>query len=850
MGPGVSPVIENPSVGKDAPAERTAPIVTMQGSCCLNIQARDETADTVTEDVQAEVTQFVGNAVGESDIQTNSDPEVLTDIYTPSFELSSFLSRPVRIAQYSIPQGESVATLRTIQPWYAFFNDATIKKKLDNYAYLRCNLHVEIVINSTSFIYGAYMASYQPMMNFTGHQRYNTGILSTDGKIRVPLSQRQNVVIKSHTSEGGILELPFLWHKNMLNITSAQDLKDFGEITLVPYAPFAAANASATGNVGVTVYAWATNVNLAGQTISLAVQGDEYSTGPISRPASIVAGIGRRLEDVPVIGKFATAVSWGASAVSKIASLFGFTNVPVIENSMPLKNVPFHGFASAQIAGPIEKLTIDPKNELTVDPSIVGEPSTDDLAIPNLVTRESFLRAITWQQSDLADATLAAINVCPTVCQTGTSSGGYTWYADTPMGNAARLFTNWRGDIEIIMRVVASSYHTGRLRVSFDPLGNVPTSTSSTQIQTKIVDIGETCEYVFTVPYMQPTPWMLLPSLVRTDFGDRADAAGYDTDVHNGKFTVSVLNPLTAPVTTADVTLLFFIRGTPSLELANPSDVPYDASVLQPQGKEIVLGELTQAPKERYLLNFGEEIRSVRLLMRRHAQVLRSVYSDAAPPANPFILKLWQNYGLYPPEYGYLSSGTDWLAGRSSTKGVITPASTFNATFAATTPYSWMSTCFVGQRGSMMYGVNFIGPEANGFRAYRWNYPRTAISGTEKLARSTGSSLMASGASTSPSGNTGMTLLNQKTQTGMEFLVPFMNKFLFVSTDPKYRVVGAAFDDSANNTFTVETEHLMAASTNFLGFTDLYSCVGPDFTLIKFLSVPIRYTYTMPAPAA
>ncbi len=853
MSPSASGVIGGPEGGKapqtsEMPA--TATIVSARGACCFQIQARDELADVGTEDVQAEVTQFVGNATAETDAQVNSDPEVLTDIYTPSFELGNFLKRPVRVAQYSIPQGEATNNFRVIQPWFSFFNDTAIKKKLDNYAYMRCKLHVEIVINSTPFIYGAYMASYQPMINFSGHQQYNTGLLSTDARVRVPMSQRQNVMIKSHTNEGGVLELPFLWHQNMIAITSAQDLKDLGEITLFPMAPFAAANSGATGNVGVTVYAWASDVQLAGQTTTLALQSDEYSAGPISRPASIVAGIGRRLSDVPVIGKFATAVSWGASAVSKIASLFGFTNVPVIENSMPFKNVPFHGFASAQIAGPIEKLTIDPKNELTVDPSIVGEPSTDELVIATMVQKPSFLRAITWQQSDLSDALLFTANVSPTICQTGVTSGGYSWYCDTPMGNVGRLFSNWRGDIEVIMKVVASSYHTGRLRVSFDPLGNLPTSTSSTTIQTKIVDIGETDEFVFRIPYMQPTAWKLLQSSVTPDFADRAAVTGYDTDVHNGLFTVSVLNALTAPVTTANVTLLFFLRGTDTVEFANPSDVPYFASTLEPQSKEIALGDTTPAPQERYLLNFGEEIRSVRTLMRRHALLQRvNFWSTAGTAAH--VDMVWQNFGLYPPEYGYNPSGSGYLAGRNQTKGVITPANTYDVNFACTTPYTWMSTCFVGQRGSMMYAANWLGDETPSWKAYRWNYPRTSVSGQGQYDRSTAGNQVAWGAWRNVSGNTGMSLVNQKTQTGLEFLVPFMNKFAFVSTNPKYRVVGATFDDSANNTFTIETTRWFNnAAEKSTGALDLYGCVGPDFMPVHFLSVPVRFTYSMPQPVA
>ena len=85
-------------------------------------------------------------------------------------DLKEFLARPVRISSFAWSESDVTGTKTSIDPWSLFLNTAIIKKKLDNYAFLRGNLHVEFVVNASPFYYGLMMASYQPLPNFTGSQ--------------------------------------------------------------------------------------------------------------------------------------------------------------------------------------------------------------------------------------------------------------------------------------------------------------------------------------------------------------------------------------------------------------------------------------------------------------------------------------------------------------------------------------------------------------------------------------------------------------------------------------------------------------------------------------------------------
>jgi hypothetical protein len=831
----------------------------MKGACCLQLQS-DE-IDRPTEEKTAEVTQFIGTAVGETDDMPAADPVSVTEVYTPNWELATFLNRPVRLATYDLALGEVSTLYRTLDPWSLFLGNTAIKKKLDNYSYLRGNLHVEVVVNATPFIYGMYMLSYRPMKNFTAFQDYTTGTFAAQTNSRVPHSQRQNIRIVPHRNAGGTMVLPFLWHENMLRITSATDVADMGQLVLQSIAPLRAANATATGPISLQIYGWMESVSLAGQTAKLALQSGEFGTGPVSRPASQVAAAASMLSSMPVIGKFASVVSAGASAVSAVASVFGYTNVPVIDSSQPVKNTPFHGMASAQIAAPIEKLCLDPKACLTTDPSFLGLSSDDDLAISSFAQRESLLNVSTWTTADLTDTSIFSFNVTPTLCRADTV-GPRPTLLDTPMGSMSRLFTNWRGDIKFTFRVYASQYHQGRLRLSYDPSGGNASADTSTVIQTAIIDIQDDDEFVVTIPYMAPTTFLLTRTSLTSDYSTHGVATTYNPDFHNGRLYLEVLNPLTAPSSTADVSVAAYVQASDNFELANPSEVFFSASVLESQGlelelqtRDIVMGKVNAPPPNRYLQNFGEAIGSARVLMRRTTFLQRLSLSTTNVAALDAVMTNADYFGIYPPEPGYLTAGGagdfTYLGGRNLAKGVVTVGTNFPCSMVATTPHSWLATCFVGQRGSFMYKANWVGPELQGFKALRWNYPQgnLRLTTNETIDGTTAQKEAATWiAYRQPTGLTGQSLVNTKTQTGLEFSVPYMNKFNFSSTDPKYRIVGIDYDDSSSNQFILEETVKVAASTKTTGAVDLYGCVGNDYTLIKFLSVPWRYTYSIPKP--
>jgi len=373
------------------------------------------------------------------------------------------------------------------------------------------------------------------------------------------------------------MELPFFYHKNWLDMTRLSDVQGMGRLSAVVYAPLGVATAGGSTSVSIRVYAWLSDVHLMGSTTRLTLQAkDEYGNGAISKPASALANMASMLTQMPVIGKFARATEIGASATSKIAALFGFTNVPVIEDVRPL--VPMNGpmLASSHIGTPVQKLTLDPKQELSIDPTPHGIGNVDELSLTYLKTKESYFGATSWSTSDLVGTQLFNTRINPwlpaqvNVLNASAVAVGKRVY-HVPLSYLANMFESWRGDIVIRVKVVCTKFHKGRLKISYDPLGDITTTDPpENSVYTEILDIGETDDVEITIPYHQALAWLGIDRTIQDNWTPgNANAPRLNTD--NGVLTVLVLTALTAPAS-GSINLLFFVKGGSNFEFANPTD--------------------------------------------------------------------------------------------------------------------------------------------------------------------------------------------------------------------------------------------------------------------------------------
>jgi len=620
------------------------------------------------------------------------------------------------------------------------------------------------------------------------------------------------------------------------------------------------ANGVSSAGVSIAVYAWMEDIQLSGASVGYAMQADEYGEGCVSKPASWVAKAATYFENIPVIGTFATATRIGAGAVSAIASLFGFTNVPVISDTEPYRPEAFPKFSSSEIAFPVERLALDPKNELSVDPRIVGiDSGEDEMTINYLTSRESFLCTAKWSTTNLVDDILFWSRVQPHLYDNDGATNSKLYL--TPLSFASINFIEWRGDIVFRFQIIASKYHKGKILINFDPTGynaqNIGnTVATSNVVFTTIVDLGVTHEVEFCVPYQQATQFLTLRQA--SDVTNKGWAvnssvpASYPPNVlyDNGFLTIRVLNTLTSPVLTSSVDIHVYVKGK-NMEFANPSAVDGSGTVslYAPQAEEGIVEDLsvTQTTLDnQYLTHYGENIVSLRTLLRRY-ELLSMEYVTHSIVASSYSYFKKRFYKM-PPSPGYCSIGPQ-------TANKIVGAGTSNYNYVNFSRLSFVSSAYLCYRGSInwSFNCNVFNNPFKSIRVYKDNInPGATPAGVSLITYDASTaSRYAAGISAKDAGSAGQAVTNQLTQAGMNVQCPNFSKFKFQSTSTFNGNLGQVADGSLLDSFVLEGDFPVFGSllTNAPSTIHSYVAAGTDFGLYYFVNVPTYYIYSS-APTA
>lgn len=794
------------------------------------------------EDTQT-LTQTIDSAKGMNVDFESPMTQLSSHLFSPDAELSKFLTRPVLIKSYTWTEGGTVYD--NFSPWLSYLEQPVIKNKLQNYYVGRMNLHLKIMMNASPFYYGAALAAYRPCTGLA------PAVLDpTDSTHIIGLSQRPHVWIYPQTSQGGEMTLPFIYHFDAVDLTSAAEVSNLGDLTLKTLTLLQNANSVISGDASIRIYAYASDIQLGGPTYKAVLQADEYGNGPVSGAASAVANISKSLEGVPVIGKFAKATTIGASALSSIASLFGFTDVPVIADVSALKNLPFHSLTSAHIGEPVTKLCLDPKNEVTIDNSVIGVSVEDELAISKFVDRYSYIGKTDWSPSSTVDSLLWSGRVQPNLFNPSTTpAGAYGSVAvvGTPMSHVAQLFRYWRGSITFKITAIASKFHRGRYVVTWDPVADISADVSYVGTSfTKIVDIAEESEIEVTIPYTQPFPFCLSD----TYSGNLSQPYGVGYVPHinrydNGILTIRVFTRQTSPVATADIQLLVSVKGGSDLEFAMPRNLPATMSPFQYQSDVTtdtrssmhITNSESLIDNTRYLVSFGEPVLSLRSLLRRGALYSADIipYPTTAPGE---LLNFIGKRSIYPVAPGFDPDGVHY-AYKSGTLDVLP----YN--FVNYTPMIWISSCFASRRGSIIHHLNMnSGDTADGYITTSFSLdPRSPAewNGSDVLTSASSNAVLTrSSLRIFNAGQSGTDMTTGYVMPAMSVSYPHNTPTKFMLTNPAFSVRGATADHSENMTMEIGFTSRDAEMTQILDYVQ----IGTDYSVGFFINVPIVYVST------
>lgn len=642
------------------------------------------------------------------------DPTRDSVLQSADDSLAKFFERPLLASTYTWTPNQGAPFTANFNPWTAFFNNPRVINRINNYALMRANLHVRFVINGNGFYYGRLLADYCPLYSSDQVTAYST--LVTDNIVQA--SQRPHVFLDPSCACSQELYLPFVWYRDAVSVATAE-WGELGRIFIREMQGLKHANA-ATQPITINVFLWATDVMMSMPTSvdssALVAQAgeDEYGDTPVSAVASTAASVADKFSSLPVIGPYAKATSLAASGVSTLAKAMGLSRPAIIAPFTGMRPTYISALAPSDAGDNAQKLTYDSKQEVSVDPNIIGIDLPDELSIASLAAKEAWLTSFPWTTAAAAGTHLWNIRVTPSLVRFTSPN-----YYIPACSFATHPFKYWRGKMRYRFQVVCSDYHKGRLRIVWDPV-YVQTLESNVQM-THIVDISTERDVTIEVDWGQTAHYLPCKTLNNGIVYNTIALASSDAE-SNGVLGVYVMNDLATPNSVAnnDIAVNVFVSmvdahvAAPvdrSVTETNPySWVPqagedgsdgvdhYDDPGCDPCEPTTTMGKNSDTPEDA-LVYFGENILSMRQLLKRyvrHSTVL------IPSPASATIASTWTaQLPDFPPYYGYNS-----VAMHTNVAG------TSKVNYVTTTWLHYLVPAFVAVKGShrTKYVVNQATP--------------------------------------------------------------------------------------------------------------------------------------------
>lgn len=627
-------------------------------------------------------------------------------------DLNRFMSRPIKIHEYTWAPGTPFA--QGFNPWVDFFSNPRVINRINNFKLCRGNLTLKFVINGSKFHYGRMLAYYTPLhLSYVGTSIVPNLSMNIQNIMRA--TQQPCIYLDPSTNQGAELTLPFIYPKDAFDITTA-DWTAMGIMQMSDIGPLKVVGGLSSTAVSIAIYAWMENVtlNVPTSTASSALvpqSGDEYGEGVVSKPATVLSNLAGKLAKTPVIGPYARATQLAAGATAEIAKAFGYSRPVILDQPTNVVKLNVTGqLATTNTHDTSLKLTVDSKQELTIDPRTAGAPNTDDLSIVEWCKKECIVAMSEWGSNDAPGTKLMNVNVTPKIFYTrGLDAFNNVTYT-TPSGYISSLFQFWRGEMCYRVSVVRSAFHVGRLRIVYDPV-----TTASSLVGTNlydnvqyswILDLQEANEAEMSCQWAAESNYLRLHRYV--DAYDSTDEpiglASYAPQFHNGQFAIYVETTLVTPNSvTDDPVYVFLYAHEENAEFAGPTDDMfkiYSHGLLAPESgdesdivTEDAVAETHQVASHVNLrdnaltVHFGEKISSLRQLLKRYTLSSRE-FLDVTPSGNTISEVKMVRYNF--PDY---AGAFPWLSSYSP-----------NAqTYAINTLLNILAPCFVGWRGSIRH---------------------------------------------------------------------------------------------------------------------------------------------------
>jgi hypothetical protein len=558
------PVHFQSEVQKEVNSESTDPInETASGIIGLTSQAdRNITAN-------AEYTQFTDSAL------VRSEPIPVVDTHVDDLEdtasVISFLQRPC-LLWYAVLKPDAFTPIKNFasltgwaqQPFIKSFNvpNDTMKfgkrlQKLENFQWFKADVVFRIMTNVNPFVAGRLWACFAPYDDDVEPQ------CSILNKSRAGVTSYPGVEIDLQSANAAEIRIPWSGLGDAFSLTTSE--KPVGKFYLFSLTP---ALAQGSPDIPIQVFSWFENVSINAPTpISVTLQAAKEAKGPITEVSGVVKTVADVLAPLPVVGTVASTVSWVAGAVNKVASIFGWSR-PVEGSGAPaLSNIPGRGYSHFKCEDQSTMLAFANDNSIA-EKEVNFLQNVDEMSIEHISSRPAMISSVQWGRNSVPLAGIGVFSASPRIEDNRHTSwvigsSVYNVYDLTLFELLSTRFGLWKADVHFRISVVRTPFHVGRFEVFFVPYVDTLTdveSIDSTNLYRHIVDITETNEIEFVVPYMHQN----------TMTSSQVQPTPYNNKAATGVIVIRALSPLSAPDTVSNFVSINVWKWATNVSFACP----------------------------------------------------------------------------------------------------------------------------------------------------------------------------------------------------------------------------------------------------------------------------------------
>lgn len=783
------------------------------------------------------IVQFADSASQDVAIDQVNRDDTFQLANNPDSDLGDFLARPVRISSTTWAVGTDFNL--TIDPWSLYLSTITVEKKLDNFYLFRGDLRLRIQINGNPFYYGQVLCAYHPLFN--RDEYYSGSVNNNNSDIRLmALSQMPNVMLDPTEAQGGILQCDYFFPSNYITLPST-DRAELGRLHLKSMQDLSHANGG-TQALNITVFAYMENAVMTVPTAQTFQS--EYTRKPVSAAASTVAKVAGMFKNLPLIGPYAKATEQVASTLGSAARSLGYSRPPVLDPPIRVSRNAIGQLAPTNMDEVVSKLSLDVKQELSIDPRVTGASPVDEMAMSFILQKESYLTQFVWNVDDTTDSFLWNAKITPCLGSQGlTTIGNVPMVGTTPMCHVAPLFAYWTGDIKFRFVVVASKYHQGRVRITVDPSPVLGVAAQWNAAYSQVIDISETREFEIDANWMNKNAFLKRGDIFQSTHSSSIQFASNEVDM-NGVITVEVLNELTTPSTGGDdVTVMVYVRGGETLQYMNPMDMPdtYKSVYHQTFQSEVVMKVASEgaASETDHTLDVygGESVVSIRQLMRRYNFYRLVTTTNSGPDRSAVISFIRADF---PASRGFTEFGLD-VADVGN-----------NVTYTGSTYLNHFQGCYLARRGGIRY-KSIVSPLADKQNTTLWVERRNAATHSAEVSFSDyamGNATNSFESATARNGvfgtkvSAGGALAATSVSPSLEVELPFYSRLRFAYARSQHpRGIPEDETDEMGHRTRVQVPSDVSAGGRYTCSMQTFVSAGEDFMFSYYLHSPPLYSY-------